>query len=135
MGEYCKIRNALNVILRSEFGELLGVNLEHDGASREFARHLGNMGSRHPARAAPRSPEIHQDWNFAVPHNVVELRGANSHGLCYRRQGSLAGAAPSSVGKVLRRDSIRFCARRTISNDGHGNFLLECALDWIPLKR
>jgi hypothetical protein len=86
------------------------------------------VGSRHPARAAPRSPEINQDWNFAVPDNFVELRGANRNRLGYRRERSFAGAALSGVGKMVRRNSVRLPARRTISNDGHGNSFLELRL-------
>jgi hypothetical protein len=102
---------------------LLCIDFEHDRASREFARDLGNMGSRHPARAAPRGPEINQDWNFAVPDNFVELRGANRNGFGHRGQGSFAGAALSGIGQALRRNSIRLPARWTVSDDGHGEVL------------
>jgi hypothetical protein len=85
VSEYGEVWNALDVIARGKFRELLCVYLEYDGSARKVARDLRNMGRRHPAWPAPGSPEIDEDRNFAVVHNFVELPRPDLNGLSRRR--------------------------------------------------
>jgi hypothetical protein len=83
--EYGEVRNSLDVVSRGKFREPFRVDLKHNGSAREVSRDLCNMRRRHPARAAPGSPEINEHGNFAVANNLVEFLGAHFDGLCDRR--------------------------------------------------
>jgi len=59
IGEDGEVGNALDFEARGEIRELFGIDLEHNRATSEVARHLRNVGRRHSAGAAPLGPEIH----------------------------------------------------------------------------
>src|SRR6185312_2899170 len=68
-----KVRNALHVEASSERRVLLRVDLEDDGLTGEIARNLRDMRRGHAAGAAPCGPEVHEDGNFAVADDLIEL--------------------------------------------------------------
>src|SRR5579862_2890121 len=130
--EHGEVRNSLNVVARGQLREAFGVDFEHHGAAGKFTRHLGDVRGRHAAGATPCGPEIDEHRNFAVAHNFIELFRTNFNGIGKGRQCGLAGAALSSVGEMLGRNSIRLSARWAISNDRHAEVLwLKCRLNSI----
>jgi len=122
-GEYGEIGNPLHVVACGELGRLLGIDLEHNGSTGEFARNLRDVRSGHAAWTAPRCPEIDEHRNFAVANDFVELDGADPEGLSQRRKRDFARAASAGIGKVPGRHAIRLTACSAITNDGQGEVL------------
>src|SRR5580765_4438570 len=85
-GEYREVRYPADVVPGCQFGELLSIDLQHDGPPGEVTGDLGHVRRGHAARTTPCRPEIHEDWDFAVANNFVELRGAHLRGFGHRRQ-------------------------------------------------
>lgn len=122
-GEHGEVRYPLDVVPCGQFRKSLRIDLKHDGAAGEVSRHLGHMRGGRPARTAPRCPEIHENRDLALAHNLVELRRVNFDRLGDSGQGGLARPAPSCIGEMRGWNSIWLCTGGAISDNGHDRLL------------
>ena len=132
--EHCEVRDALDLIACGEFGVLLRVDFEDDGAAGEIAGGLRNVGGGHTAGSAPGGPEIDEDGDAGFADDFVELGGADGDGLGDGRKRILAVAAAASIREVARGDAVGFAASGTGAQDGHGvlQYMDASGVIWAP---
>ena len=108
--EHHEVRNPLHAKARGKLRMRFRVDLEHDRLPLHIGRSFRNFRSSGSTGAAPGSPEIHQHGHGCVLHHVVKHGDISSQRLRDWRQVSLARAAPTRIGKVLRRYTILLTA-------------------------
>ena len=115
-----EVGDALNVIAGGQLRVLFGIHFEDEGLAGEVAGGLGDMRSGHAAGSAPGGPEIHENRNFGVAEDLVELGGTDGEGLGDGWEGIFAGAAAACVGQVTGGDAIGLTTGWAGADDGHG---------------
>src|SRR4051812_2767013 len=107
-------RDALDVVASGDVGRLVGVQLDHLQAPGQLDREPLHRRRDHPARPAPRRPEVEQDRDRG-PHLLVERGGRRFD---HPRQRVVAvPAARDALG--ARRDAVLAAAVRA-ADDGRG---------------
>src|ERR1700678_766997 len=124
VSEHSEIRNPAHIESRRHFRRSLRIHLEHHRLASQLARHLRHLRRSHPARPAPRRPEIHQHRNPALANHLVELLCAYLDRLTHRGQRRFTRATFAHVSKMLRRNSIRLPAGQATPEDGHSELLV-----------
>jgi thioredoxin 2 len=72
----------------------------------------------HPARPAPRGPEVHQHRDGGAPDDVIEVGDVHLQWRAHRRQRLQAGAAAAGAGEMTGGHAVGASAGRT--GAGHG---------------
>ena len=72
-GEHREIRNAADVVLCCKSRESFRIDFQNDCTPGEVPSGLRHVRRRHPARSAPRSPEVDQNRNLALANDLVEF--------------------------------------------------------------
>ncbi len=91
--EHGEIGNAADVVSCRQARQTFRIDLHHNSTPSEVAGGLRHVRRRHPARPAPGSPEVRQNWNLAVANDLVELLLVDFDGFADCRQLRLAGTA------------------------------------------
>jgi hypothetical protein len=108
--QHHEIGNTLHAEASGKLRMRFRINFEHNGLALHLGRGFCDLRSSGSARTAPGSPEIHQHRYSCVLHYVVEQGNVGRQRLRNCWQISLARAASTGVGKVVRRDTILLTA-------------------------
>ncbi len=114
-----EIGDTANVIAGRKLLVLVGVDLQDDGSSGHIFCGPGDLRSCRPARPAPIRPEVDQDGDAGVSHNLVEQDCIHRKRLIERWKGILARAATSGICKVIGGKAVFLTTAVAGSNRGH----------------
>jgi hypothetical protein len=131
-----EVWNASHVEPARYFRIAFSVKLYYDSSSSHIRRRTRNFRSRHPARSAPRSPEIHKHRNMGILNDFREGLRINFQRFVHRLQRSLAGATPSGIGEMCRRNTVHASTSFAGSNYWHTHRMLarHVSLAWEPVR-
>src|SRR5688572_701245 len=111
-----EVGNAHDVETLSQARPAFGIDFQNNRPPSYLLRGLLHLGGSHPARPAPRCPEVDQDGNPRGRNDLIEGRRVCVDGLRNRREYRPTGAAASLVCQVFRRNSILSSTASTLPN-------------------
>ena len=130
-----EIWDAAYVVAGRKLGMSLCVHLQHDRFPSHGRCHPSHLGSRHPARSAPCSPEVDKNRNRRLSHYFVEKIGVRGDGTCQRRNLRFTDTTSASVSEVSRRNAIALSATLTGTGEWHGNLRSYLSTDCMEDKK
>jgi hypothetical protein len=108
---------------------LLRIHLKHYRFPSHLRRCPCNLGRRHPARAAPVRPKIHEHRDLRTLNDFIEQMLVHRQRFGHRRQRHLARPATPRIGQMPARYPVLLSTRSTSTNYRH-----ECPPDKSPYK-